>query len=244
MIFYILLTLIAYQSIQAQFQHYQTLTTSNFIIRFEKGISNEDISKLSKTFDTVYYKLQKRLKISLSSRADVYVFSSKARFRSDAKSQLFDDGIFRNGKIFINSQIFFSDEDRLQNGSKRLIALSILDRLKLCPQWLKEAYALYVGEDLVRFSEPTRISLSTFSDLNEEFLRISSAKDEAEVYALLSSTAEFFVERYGGKKFERIFYEFYIGSSFEDAVEKSFGVALSEIEREWVKSIRAKRKRD
>ena len=119
----------------------------------------------------------------------------------------------------------------------RVVSRALLDEVNACPQWLAEAYGMYVGNDLSRFGKPFDLNVSHFPDLSEAYSRTEQLDDLKEVYAKLASTINFLVTRYGASKVDEIFVKFKSAPSLETVFETSFGEKITDIEREWRKAL-------
>ena len=216
-----------------------TYTTSYFRLKYEKNISLKDIQKIGSMLEKQYTASQKKLNLSLNQRVDVLVYNSPTRFQSEAQSRAFDDGAYRNGRIYLSMPVLAEREMGLQNVISRLVSRAILGEVKACPEWLAEAYGLYAGNELLRFGQPARFTVGSFSDLSEDYAHAEVQADVKEVYAKLAATANFLVSHYGEKKVNAIFTEFKRGESLEDAFEFGFGEKTKDVEKAWVKSLRS-----
>lgn len=220
-----------------QTELFLTHTTDNYRIKYERNISLENIKLVGELLESANTEYQKRLQLSSKRRIETFVYKSVIRFRSDSKSLVFTDGIFQEGKIYLNVQDILRDEKRLQNVIGRVVVRALLAEVKNCPKWLAEAYSFYVGEELERFGQPSRLSVSSFHDLNEDYLRSERRDDIKELYAKLASTIHFLISRYGERKVDEVFKEFLKGYSYEEVFEAIFNDNLSDIEKAWLKSL-------
>ncbi|HZY10285.1 MAG TPA: hypothetical protein VFF29_03950 [Bacteroidota bacterium] len=220
-----------------QAELFQTHVTDNYRIKYERNISFDNIKMIGEIMESTNTAYQKRLQLSERRRIEVSIYKSVARFRSDSKSLIFTDGIFQDGKIYLNVQDILRDEKRLQNVIARVVTRALLAEVKDCPKWLAEAYSFYVGEELERFGQPSRLSVSSFRDLNEDYSRSERRDDVKELYAKLASTIDFLISRYGERKVDEIFKEFLKGYSYEEVFEAIFNDNLSDIEKAWLKSL-------
>ena len=221
-----------------QTTYFQNYSTAYFRIRYEKSVSVEGIKKLGEELENKYAESRLRFGISLNNRVDVYVYSSPIKFRSDSRSVAFNDGAFRDGKIYLMSPKVLGTEMKLQSVVARLVTRAVLDEIKLCPPWLSECYSLYAGGDVSSFGRPARFKGSGFSDISEEFSTAEREKDVRELYAKLAVTANFLVNRYGEKKVEAMFEEFNTGLPIEEIFENSFNEKIGDIEKAWMSALK------
>lgn len=216
---------------------YNTYSTAYFRIKYVKSISVDDVKKIGELLETKYAEYRKKLNTTLHYKVDVCVFNSTSRLRSELKSKVFGEGAFRDGKIYLLSPELIGKDIPMEPIIARVVSRAILDEIKLCPTWLSECYSLYAGEDLTRFGLPARIKIASFGDLSEEYSTVQRQKDVNEVYAKLAITADFFVSRFGEKKFEGLFNEFNLNPSVEEVFESYFGERISTIEKAWIRAL-------
>ena len=217
---------------------FHTHTTSFFRIKYEKTIRAKDAAIVGELLETSYAKFKKIFDLPLSGRVDVTMFKSVDRLKWESKVPYFDDGVFRNGKLFISWPAMIQRDEKLRALIARLTSRVVLDELKGCPHWLAECYSVYAGGDMVRYSRPSRLNMVSFADLAEDFSHLERAEDYRETYGKLAVTASFLVNRYGLDKFESVFAQFKKGGvSYDDAFEKAFGEKTAVIEKAWVKAL-------
>ncbi len=220
-----------------QSMYFQTHTTSYFRIKYEKPIPTRDASKIGSMLESSYAKYKKIFDVSLSGRVDVTIYNSAQRMARESKVPLFDDGVFRNGKIFMAAPAMMADEEKMRSLIARITSGVVLYDLKSCPHWLAECYSVYCGGDLSRFGMPNRLNVVSFADLAEDVSHAESLAEFREMYAKLAVTASFLVNRYGITKFESVFARFKKGASGEEAFESAFGEKIGVIEKAWVKAL-------
>ena len=218
--------------------NFQTHTTAYFRIKYEKNVSTEEIQKLGELMEAQYTEMRNNLNITLSHRIDVFVFGSPRRFRSESKSKAFEDGDFQAGKIFLYFSRDLEKKQFLKSTISRVVSRSLLDEIHGCPEWLKEAYALYLSNELDRFGQPARVTMRSFADLSEDYFKAERDAEVRELYAKLSATAYFLVQHYGDHKVTEMFSMLKRGMSMEEAFETAFGESITEIEKAWVKALR------
>lgn len=232
-----MLMAIAWSTIGMQLVYFQTQKTSYFRIKYEKTVSSRDASKVGTLLEGSYAKYKKIFDISLSGRVDVTVYSSVERMKRDSKVPLFDDGVFRNGKMFMLSPSMIHRPAQLDNLIARMTSRAVLFELKACPHWLAECYSVYCGGNLPRYGAPSRLNVVSFADLAEDYSRAERPSDFRDAYAKLAITASFLVDRYGLEKFESVFEQLKKGVAVEVAFEAIFGEKIGVIEKAWVKAL-------
>ena len=212
-------------------------STTNFLIRFERSVPQEDIRKLGDKFELTYEKYQKRFGISLNRRIEVYVYNSPLRFHADSKSGLFNDGCFYKGKIYMMAPRQLQKDMKFESVLNRVVGRALLDGIKFCPAWLSECYSLYLGDNLMDFGKPAQVKVSGFEDLSEQYSTAERDKEVKEVYATMAVTGDFLVSRYGQKKMEEMLLQFAHGGTLEEIFESVFGENIDVIENEWISEL-------
>src|SRR2546425_1556759 len=219
-------------------KNFGTLTTATFRIRYDRTVPASEIEKLGKLLEKTYDAYRSKFGLSGNRTIEVYALGSGNRVHTESRSRAFDDAVFRDGKIYLDARTVLRSDTAVHNPAARVVSESVLDALKGCPRWLIEVYGIHAGKEIDRFGSPARLGVSTFSDLNEDFLRAETAHDLREMNAKLAATARFLIDRYGEKKLENLYSQFKRGVFLEDAFEAAFGEKMSVIEKAWAASLR------
>ena len=215
----------------------QKAPPQNFRIRHDRNVSKSDVRAMDKLLESQYAGLRKRLNLSFHNKADVIVCNTLNRFRAESHSYVFDDAAYRDGKIYICLETFSSKPQDMQSAITRTTARALLDEVPGCPRWYAECYSISQSGEFTRFGQPARLTVSSFSDLSEDYTHFERAEDAREVYAKLGYTAHFLIDRYGEKKIDLLFPHFQRGESYEEAFESVFGEKIGVIEQAWVASL-------
>jgi hypothetical protein len=218
-----------------QINPYRTQLTAHFQIQYEKAIIANEIKEIGMMLEDKYSHFKNVFNISSVNRINVIVLNAVSRFKTESQSSIFDDGDFRSGKIYIVSPSGQNGQEKLRDAVTRVVAVACLEQISGCPQWLRDAYSLYVGNDLMKFGDPARFNIATFTDLGEDYNRASSIKDTKELYAKLALTIHFLVNRYGESKVELMLKNFKNGGSMEEVFSLTFNEKMADVEKIWVK---------
>ena len=225
-------------SLAGQTKGLSSKSTPNYRIRYDKGVSAEDIRKLGKQLELTYAQYAGRLGVSFHKKVDVFGFSSPGRFRSDSRSEVYDDGEIRDGKLYFNVGVVLKCDTALRDPVSRVVSEAILAEIKWCPKWLAEVYGIYAGKDILRFGPAAAANASSFSDLTEDYARAENSRDLVEVHAKLAATARFLIDRYGEGKVEKMFLQFKRPLTIEEAFEAAFGEKMPVIEKAWATALK------
>jgi hypothetical protein len=216
-----------------------TSTTATFRIQYDRTITASEIARLGKLLDKTYDLYRKKFGASDHRTIDVFALSSGNRVHTESRSKAFDDAVLREGRIYLDARAILRSDTAVHNPAARVVSESVLEALRGCPRWLIEVYGIYAGKEIDRFGSPARLTVSTFSDLTEDYLRAESADDLKEMNAKIAATARFLVDRYGEKKLEDLYSQFKGGKQLEDAFEAAFGEKMPDIEKAWAASLRS-----
>jgi hypothetical protein len=213
-----------------------TLTTPWFRIVYEKNVSEKAARRTAAALESSYVQYQGRLAMAARHRLEVDLYKSGHRLMEAADEQMFNDGVWKDNKISLASDL---NEEQLRSAADRVVARAILAVRVECPAWLAEAYSLNAGNDLSRYGRPSSADMTSFTDLAEDFARMDNMKTRKEVYAKLSSTITFFVNRYGSARVDSLFDHFRSGVHPDSAIQSHFGEKIGTIQEEWARVLAA-----
>lgn len=213
-------------------------TTPNFLLRAERNVSTASMTAAGKFLDRSVKTYGSVFGISLGGRLEAIIFNSPTQFRSASQSRAFDDADYRNGKLYYTVGRGKGKDSLLQHAADRVVVRALLDRIPACPQWFAEAYSLYVGRDLERFGRPVSVTLSSFSDLGEDYFRADGEQQVRDVYSKLAITIGFLESKYGDTAVREALLKFKSGASLDEVFEATFKEKLPDIEKAWLGELR------
>ncbi len=222
-----------------QMKPYKTYTTSNFNLRYEKAIPTKEIEEISKIWESKYNHYRNYIGISFGGKSEIFILKTVGRFRAESQSSAFDDGDYRAGKFYL---LYLGDPTHKENLSfviSRMIVKGLLEKIPTCPEWLAEAYSLYVENDLLSYGKPARVNIASLNDLAEDYNRASTKKDIKELYAKLAFTIQFMIDRYGNDRVVSMLKRFKSGKTLEEVFELSFNEKIQDTEKAWVTALRS-----
>lgn len=205
----------------------------HYRLNFDRTVDEKDVQLLSKELQRSYEYFQNKFSFAPSDKITVYLYSSKERPRGTLLYRVFDDSFYSEGKIVILASALHDEKRTLRLLVDRVVARAFLNNIVTCPEWMSESYALAAGYDFLRFGNPTRGHLSSFSDLGEDLSRADDVRDLRAVYAGLAATAKYFIDQYGDAKLDAVVKSLHSGHTIEEAIEGSFGGKFDDIERAW-----------
>jgi hypothetical protein len=222
----------------------QSYVTKNLQIHYEKKIPSADIKELAGIIEERYVYYQNLFGAIKHDRIEVNVYATVGRFRLDSHSAVFNDGDYNDGTMYLVLQPSSIQKEKMRSVVSRIVAKKFLEDIPWCPSWFADAYSLFAGNDLMRFGHPVQVGMSAFTDLNEEYSRLNETKNAKELYAKLAATIHFLIERYGERKVETALLKFKDGGTLEKTFESVFNEKITEIEKEWIQSLRIPYKDD
>lgn len=229
----------ALTTLSMQSKFIRTETTPSFRLRYERNISTSDVRRTGKMLESSYADYRKRLGTSFNGRIDANLYNAPGRLKAESNSRAFDQGEYKSGKMYLYVNNSPTSKSQQQDVCARVISRALLDRIPTCPQWLAEAYSLYAGHDVTRFGQPARLNIASFADLGEDYFHAEEKKDVTELYAKLSLTIQFLINRYGQESVETMLQKFKDGKPLDENFEAAFKEKLPDIEKAWVKALRS-----
>jgi hypothetical protein len=234
-----LTTLVALWLLFCGFQpgRFRTEDADVFRIQIERGIPARDVKAVRAGLLSAYEEIRKELGRSLAGRTTVILYANEGRLKKDVTIGFFPEGSYKGKRIHLAVPILVADEARMRSICRRVVARAILAQWRYAPTWLCEAYSLYLGGDLSRYSKPSQVNVSTFSDLGEDFARSERLAIQREIYAKLALTGQFLVERYGQPKIRQAIAGWKYEAKVDQVFEKAFGEKVTVIEKAWVDAL-------
>ena len=238
MILKLIILTVALWVLPVQSQILKFYSTANFTVKYDKHISIKEIKQLGTSLESSYTHYKNIFGIAFNHRPEILIFGTVRSFRTESKSQIFQDGDFKDGKLYFAFPDNAEQKERFPYVISRVIARALLVNIPACPEWLVAAYSLYAGNNLTIVGDPARYNISSFSDLSEDYIRAQNVKDLKEIYAKLASTIRFMINRYGESRVESMLKKFSDGGTISEVFESSFNEKMPLIEKAWVKALR------
>ncbi len=234
--------LMALCAVSMQVKYSRTQTTANFRLRAERNVSDAMLRSAGNQLERAYKEYSAALKVTFAGKMNAYIFRSEAQCRAASQSLAFGDGDYRNGKLYLALVRGKAKDSLFEHAADRIVVRALLDRFPACPQWLAEAYALWMGRALDRYGRPASVTVSSFSDLGEDYFHAEDEQQAREVYSKLAITMKFLLSRYGDDAVRDAILKFRSGASLEESFEGTFKEKLPDIEKAWVQELRRQSK--
>lgn len=217
-------------------------SSEHFKIKFDKTLTPATVKQVQDSLEARYALYQKELKIPTSGKISVRLVANSERFRIEAKGSVFDDGDYLGGVLLLSAGLVTTDAKKFHYVVVRTVVTAMTAQLNACPRWLGAAYGLYVGNEIQQFTQFSPRQMFAFSDIDEEFDRASKEREIKGVYSALGTTIQFLVGKFGERRVQQVFSQFNKGLTVEEAFERVFGENIEDLEREWQRTLSAKRK--
>jgi hypothetical protein len=225
-----------------QFRDFETMNSKNFMIKYERGISQSEIKLVMGDLEIQYKIWYKRLGLVLtqSGAIEVRVYKNENRYFRESRSLLKEEGCYSNGIINLAPPSLLDKKGNRMNVMSRVVALSLLSSANDngCPTWLTEAYGIYAGGDLKKYGTSPQIRTTNFRDFQQEFSQVRKQKEMVYFYAKLSDVIKFLIDKYSEKKVDSLFLAFDGIQTFEQVFERVFSDNYDKIEKSWGESVR------
>ncbi len=241
-LFVVLNILLLNLSFGFQQKNFEVLKSKNFIIKYEKGISQSQVNPVMSDLEIQFKNWNKRLGL-VPTKADgieVRIYKNENRYFRESGSLLKEEGFYSKGIIHLAPPSTLDKKGNRMNVLSRVVALSLLSAANDngCPAWLAEAYGIYAGGDLRKYGTPLQVRSSNFGDMQQEFTQVRKEKDMINFYAKLAEVIKFLNDRYGTQKVDSLFTVFDGIKTFEKVFEQAFSEKYDKIEKAWGEAIR------
>jgi len=221
--------------------------TKNFRILYERTITKSQINSIATDLELQFREWIKRLNIKPNKLPfEVRVYKTERKYFQESSIKTKDLGTFSNKKIFLAPPDKLDEKGSRINIISKVVVLAILSTANDngCPTWLTEAYSIYAGGELEKYSDSKIITPISFLDFQQEYNQIKKEKGLIAFHAKISKVIEFLLDRFGVSKLDSLFIKFEGLQPLETVFEKHFGEKYSDIEKsfnETVKALKPKR---
>lgn len=221
---------------------FTALSTVRFDVKYQRGISADDAKKVADYLQSDYEYLSVTLGLDVRSRLEVRVYDSQGKYL-DATGQKkpWRFAVFHRGMIHVQPVAVLVKERSLEKSLSYELALAVLAQAggRGCPQWLREAYAVYHSGIMSDLTPPVGARVNSFGDLDEELQKNQQPPRRGDIQYLLGQTLKYLMEQYGEEKAVGVFRAFTGAESTEKVFQKHFGVEMSVAEASWAEYITA-----
>jgi len=221
---------------------FTAMSTVRFDVKYQRGIAEEDAKRVADYLQSDYEYLSAKLGLDLNGRLEVRIYDAQGKYL-DATGQKkpWRLAMFHRGMLHVQPVEVLFKEHSFEKSLSYELALAILDQAggKGCPNWLREAYAVYHSGMMSDLTPPVGARVNSFGDLDEELQQNQYPPRRLDVLYLLGQTMKYFMEQYGEEKALGVFKAFTGTESSEKVFAKQFGVEMSDAEKAWAEYIRS-----
>ena len=166
----------------------------------------------------------------------MYIHGSVGKFLQEtASKQPWRGGIYNRGVLHLQPVKALTARDLFERTISYELATAVLEQAggKGCPLWLREAYAVYHCGEIANLTAPYGVTLTSFSDLDQDIQQYRVPPQRNDVHFILGHTMKFLIESFGEAKAWGVFKQFNGMATLDDVFKKSFNQDFSTIEKSW-----------
>ncbi len=210
-------------------------------IKYQRSTPEKDVRELLEFLQRDRESIVAELGLESEWKITVKVYSTVGQFRTDAKVQEnWREAIYSRGTLHVQPLELLVKEGTLERTMAYELALALLeDAWSLgCPQWLREAYAVYHSGMLEAMTPPVGVQHKSFADLDQDLQEYTSPPQLDDVHYILGQTMLFFIKSYGASKAFGVYAAFDGNQTVEEVFEKVFEEEYGVIEKRWASAIK------
>ncbi|MGB6122719.1 MAG: hypothetical protein WBG80_12480, partial [Bacteroidota bacterium] len=210
-------------------------------IKYQRGTPEKEVRELLEFLQRDREAITAELGFESEKKITVKIYTTVGQFRSDAKvKENWREVVFSRGTLHVQPLELLLEEGTLDRTMSYELALAILeDAWSLgCPQWLREAYAVYHSGMLESLTPPIGVRHTSFADLDQDLQEHTKPPQLDDVHYVLGQTMLFFIKGYGAAKAFGVYAAFDGNQAVEKVFEKVFEEEYAEIEKKWASTIR------
>jgi len=210
-------------------------------IKYQRGTPETEVRELLEFLQRDREAITTELGFETEKKITVKIYATVGQFRSDAKvRESWREAVFSRGTLHVQPLELLLEEGTLEPTMSYELALAILeDAWSLgCPQWLREAYAVYHSGKLDKLTPPIGVRHTSFGDLDQDLQEYTKPPQLDDVHYVLGQTMLFFIKSYGAAKAFGVYAAFDGNQIVEKVFEKVFEEEYVEIEKKWASTIR------
>ncbi len=221
---------------------FASFDTVNFDIKYQSAVTKDDVHKLADFLQGERKAITRKLGIDVNRKIEVRVYGSVGKFLAESGLKLpWRGAYYAHGTLHVQPVQALTQRRIFEPTLSFELSTAILEgaREKGCPQWLREAFAVYQAGELKDLTPPVGAKLSSFSDLNQDIQVYPNPPQLGDVHFMLAQTMIFLIQRYGEQKAFGVFRRFDGNSTVETLFKKHFGEDYLTIEKAWAKRMAA-----
>ena len=217
-----------------------SLTSTQFDIRYMRGVPEEDAQKTLDFLIACYTEVHSQTGMEPKKKLEVRIYDNVGRFLTETGVRKPWRGAFYNrGVIHCQPVAALTARNIFESALRYELARAMLEGAgqRGCPLWLRESFAVYFSGAYRTYTAPLGAKLTAFSDLNQDIQTYADPPQRDDVHYMLGHTMDFFIQKYGEKRALGIFRQFDGMRGLESVLKKALGADLATIEKSWAKYI-------
>lgn len=221
--------------LQAQGEYF-SLATVQFEVHYQPGVTKEDAGKVAEYLQKEYAYLSAKLHLELKTKMDVRVYDGVGKYLAGANQKKpWRTVVYSRGVLHVQPVQALIQRKVFEESLSYELVRGLLDQAvnKGCPQWLREAYAVYHSGEMASLTPAYGAKLESFADLDQDIQEYPDPPQRNDVHYILGRTMKFLLERYGEEKTTNVFTAFDGRTSIEAIVKKTLGEDYARLEKAW-----------
>jgi hypothetical protein len=221
---------------------FASINTVYFEIKYQSSVAEADVRKLADYLQEERKAITRKLGFDFNRKIEVRVYGSVGKFLAETGLKLpWRGAYYQRGMLHVQPLQALTQRKIFEPTLSFELSAAILEgaREKGCPQWLREAFAVYQSGELKNLTPPIGAKLASFADLNQDIQVYPNPPQRGDVHYMLGQTMIFLVQRFGDQRAFGVFKQFDGNSSIETIFKKHFGEDYLTIEKAWAKSMAA-----
>jgi hypothetical protein len=221
-------------------QSYQTIKTTHFDVKYEKGVTEEDARKVADYLQEDFKYLSQKIGVDIRTPMEVRIYTNVGRFQSETKQKkAWRGGLYQRGVLHLQPVTALVQREIFERTISYELAMGLLDPVVRngCPRWLRESFAVYHSGEMAGLRPPVGARLSSFADLDQDIQEYPDPPQRDDVHFVLGQTMKFFVDKGGEEKAFGLFRQFNGTHGVETVFKNTFGQEYAAVEKEWAAHI-------
>ena len=220
--------------------NYLALATVAFDVNYQPGVTKEDAGKVADYLQKDYSYLSEKLGLEFKRKVEVRIYDGVGKFLSEANQKKpWRTVVYLRGVLHVQPVQALLQRNVFEQSLSYELARAVLDQAvdKGCPQWLREAYAVYHCGEMANLTPAYGARLESFGDLDQDIQEYPNPPQRNDVHYILGMTMKFLFERYGEDKVTGLFRSFDGKTPVETVFKKLFNEDFPRIEKAWSRNI-------
>jgi hypothetical protein len=215
---------------------YLSVATVQFDVNYQPGVTKEDAQRVADYLQKDYSYLSDKLRLEFKKKVEVRIYDSVGKFLAEINQKNpWRTVLYWKGVLHVQPVQALIQRKVFEQSLSYELARGLLDQAvgKGCPQWLREAYAVYHCGEMAGLTPAYGAKLGSFADLDQDIQEYPNPPQRNDVHFILGRTMKFLLERYGEDKTMDIFRAFDGTTPVEGVFKRVFHEDFSKVEKAW-----------